>query len=61
LGLEHNRHVLRNRPRNPTGPLLERTAQTFLFVAGGLWGAFAGVGVICIALQSSSEEWLSIA
>lgn len=46
LGLDHNRHVMRNRPRNPTGPLLDRTALSFIFVAGGLVAAFAGLGLI---------------
>lgn len=48
LGLDHNHHVMRNRPRDPAAPLLDRTSLSFIIVAGGLVAAFAGLGLVLL-------------
>jgi Ca2+-transporting ATPase len=48
LGLDHNQHVMKNRPRNPSSPLLDRSALSFIIVAAGLVAAFAGLGLVLL-------------
>lgn len=48
LGLDHNRQVMRNRPRISHAPLLDRPALSFIVVAGGLVAIFAGLGLLLL-------------
>jgi Ca2+-transporting ATPase len=56
LGLDHNAQVMRNRPRDPSEPLLDRNSLSFIFVTGGLVALIAGIGLVLLPSWGYSLE-----